>query len=156
MGFTNIHKTHPRNYGPGSRRWLVDYSIIHLFASRFIIFYLLFSFSLLSIVCFNHRGIIRKYDLNICRRCFKQYSADIGFAKVRIIYKLEQFRLSITNFFSFFLFEFYRKIKKIYFSDDLYNDVELRAQLNMKILSLWSPAELVNSFTQTLIISIDR
>ena len=35
-----------------------------------------------SRVCFNHHGIIRKYGLNICRRCFRQYAKDIGFQKV--------------------------------------------------------------------------
>ncbi|UYV73504.1 hypothetical protein LAZ67_10003846 [Cordylochernes scorpioides] len=33
-------------------------------------------------VCANHHGIIRKYALNICRRCFRQYAADIGFKKL--------------------------------------------------------------------------
>lgn len=35
-----------------------------------------------SRVCFNHHGLIRKYGLNICRRCFRQYAKDIGFQKV--------------------------------------------------------------------------
>jgi small subunit ribosomal protein S29e len=29
--------------------------------------------------CFTHRGLIRKYDLMICRRCFREYAGDIGF-----------------------------------------------------------------------------
>lgn len=29
--------------------------------------------------CFTHRGIIRKYGLMICRRCFREYASDIGF-----------------------------------------------------------------------------
>ena len=31
-------------------------------------------------VCF---GLIRKYGLNICRQCFREKSADIGFHKYR-------------------------------------------------------------------------
>jgi hypothetical protein len=29
-------------------------------------------------------GLIRKYGLNICRQCFREKSADIGFVKVRL------------------------------------------------------------------------
>lgn len=29
--------------------------------------------------CFNHNGLIRKYGLNMCRRCFREYADDIGF-----------------------------------------------------------------------------
>ena len=36
-----------------------------------------------SRVCNNRRGIIRKYGLDICRRCFREYAADIGFTKYR-------------------------------------------------------------------------
>lgn len=34
-------------------------------------------------VCGNQHGIIRKYDLNMCRQCFRVYAKDIGFNKVR-------------------------------------------------------------------------
>jgi hypothetical protein len=34
-------------------------------------------------VCGNGGGIVRKYGLNICRQCFREYSKDIGFIKVR-------------------------------------------------------------------------
>jgi ribosomal protein S14 len=34
-----------------------------------------------SRVCNNRRGIIRKYGLDICRRCFREYASDIGFIK---------------------------------------------------------------------------
>ncbi|CAG2172862.1 unnamed protein product, partial [Oppiella nova] len=33
-------------------------------------------------VCSNHHGLIRKYGLNICRRCFRQYADQIGFKKL--------------------------------------------------------------------------
>ena len=36
-----------------------------------------------SRVCNNRRGIIRKYGLDICRRCFREYATDIGFQKYR-------------------------------------------------------------------------
>lgn len=32
--------------------------------------------------CFTYRGLIRKYDMNLCRRCFREYAQDIGFRKV--------------------------------------------------------------------------
>ena len=35
-----------------------------------------------SRVCNNTHGLIRKYGLMICRRCFREYANDIGFKKV--------------------------------------------------------------------------
>ena len=35
-----------------------------------------------SRVCSNGHAIIRKYGLNICRQCFREYANDIGFIKV--------------------------------------------------------------------------
>jgi hypothetical protein len=35
-----------------------------------------------SRVCFHRAGLIRKYHLNICRQCFREYANDIGFFKV--------------------------------------------------------------------------
>lgn len=32
--------------------------------------------------CFNHRGLIRKYNLMMCRRCFREYATDMGFEKL--------------------------------------------------------------------------
>lgn len=34
-------------------------------------------------MCGNFKGIIRKYELDICRQCFREYAKDIGFVKVR-------------------------------------------------------------------------
>lgn len=34
-------------------------------------------------VCGNHWGLIRKYQLNVCRQCFREYAKDIGFIKYR-------------------------------------------------------------------------
>ncbi|KHN71903.1 40S ribosomal protein S29 [Toxocara canis] len=52
-----------------AEQWLCirRFVIIHLISSR---------------VCSNHHGLIRKYGLNMCRRCFREYSTDIGFRKV--------------------------------------------------------------------------
>ena len=35
-----------------------------------------------SRVCNHTAGLIRKYGLNICRQCFREKAADIGFVKV--------------------------------------------------------------------------
>jgi ribosomal protein S14 len=32
-------------------------------------------------VCGNNKGFIRKYNLNLCRRCFKDHAEKIGFKK---------------------------------------------------------------------------
>ena len=37
-----------------------------------------------SRVCGNQWGIIRKYGINICRQCFREYAKDMGFQKVCI------------------------------------------------------------------------
>jgi hypothetical protein len=37
---------------------------------------------LYSRVCTHQAGLIRKYGLNICRQCFREKAADIGFIKV--------------------------------------------------------------------------
>ena len=69
--------------------WLVHKYFVHLYCFD-VIFILaiplnnteLCLFLFHSRVCFNHHGLIRKYGLNICRRCFRQYAKDIGFQKV--------------------------------------------------------------------------
>ncbi|XP_045152293.1 40S ribosomal protein S29-like [Echinops telfairi] len=33
-------------------------------------------------VCSNRHGLIRKYGLNVCRQCFRQYMKDIGLIKL--------------------------------------------------------------------------
>jgi small subunit ribosomal protein S29e len=52
------HANHPKKYGTGSR------------ACR---------------ICNTSHGLIRKYHLNICRRCFRENATDIGFIKVAMI-----------------------------------------------------------------------
>ncbi|XP_058130726.1 small ribosomal subunit protein uS14 [Anopheles ziemanni] len=55
MGFANLWYSHPRKYGQGSR---------------------------FCRACSNNHGLIRKYGLNICRQCFREYAKDIGFRKL--------------------------------------------------------------------------
>ncbi|CAP33472.2 Protein CBR-RPS-29 [Caenorhabditis briggsae] len=55
MGFQNLWFSHPRKFGPGSRSCRV---------------------------CAGHHGLIRKYGLDLCRRCFREQAKDIGFKKV--------------------------------------------------------------------------
>ncbi|KAG7382408.1 40S ribosomal protein S29 [Phytophthora pseudosyringae] len=50
----NLTYSHPRNYGKDSRHCRV---------------------------CKTTRGLIRKYHLNMCRRCFRERANDIGFIK---------------------------------------------------------------------------
>ena len=33
--------------------------------------------------CGNRWGLIRKYGINMCRQCFREYAKDIGFVKYR-------------------------------------------------------------------------
>ncbi|KAG4063678.1 hypothetical protein PC123_g1495 [Phytophthora cactorum] len=51
----NLTYSHPRTYGKDSRHCRV---------------------------CKTTRGLIRKYHLNMCRRCFRERATDIGFVKV--------------------------------------------------------------------------
>lgn len=52
----DTHNTHPRENSKGGRRCRV---------------------------CNGKRGLIRKYGLDICRRCFREYATDVGFTKYR-------------------------------------------------------------------------
>ncbi|KAG0196535.1 DNA topoisomerase [Mortierella sp. GBA30] len=54
MAHSNIWNSHPRGYGKGSRECRV---------------------------CTHPAGLIRKYGLNICRQCFRENAAAIGFTK---------------------------------------------------------------------------
>lgn len=55
MGFDAINHSHPKTCGQGSRSCRV---------------------------CSNKHGLIRKYGLNMCRQCFRQYCGQIGFKKL--------------------------------------------------------------------------
>ncbi|OBT56231.1 30S ribosomal protein S14p/S29e [Pseudogymnoascus sp. 24MN13] len=56
MSHETVWNSRPRTYGKGSRECRV---------------------------CTHKAGLIRKYGLNICRQCFREKAADIGFVKVR-------------------------------------------------------------------------
>ncbi|UNI18984.1 40S ribosomal protein S29 [Purpureocillium takamizusanense] len=55
MSHESVWNSRPRTYGKGSRSCRV---------------------------CKHKAGLIRKYDLNLCRQCFREKSKDIGFNKV--------------------------------------------------------------------------
>ncbi|XP_034823533.1 small ribosomal subunit protein uS14-like [Pan paniscus] len=56
MGHQQLYWSHPRKFGQDSRS---------------------------CCVCSNNpHGLIRKYGLNMCRQCFRQYVKDIGFIKL--------------------------------------------------------------------------
>ncbi|RCI08827.1 hypothetical protein L249_4827 [Ophiocordyceps polyrhachis-furcata BCC 54312] len=55
MSHQSVWNSRPRSYGKGSRSCRV---------------------------CKHRAGLIRKYDLNLCRQCFREKSKDIGFNKV--------------------------------------------------------------------------
>ncbi|KAF7726046.1 40S ribosomal protein S29 [Apophysomyces ossiformis] len=55
MAHANVWNSRPRQYGKGSRQCRV---------------------------CAHRAGLIRKYNLNICRQCFREYANDIGFHKI--------------------------------------------------------------------------
>ncbi|KAG9255354.1 ribosomal protein S14p/S29e [Emericellopsis atlantica] len=56
MSHESVWNSRPRTYGKGSR------------ACR---------------VCKHKAGLVRKYDLNLCRQCFREKAKDIGFTKFR-------------------------------------------------------------------------
>ncbi|OMJ27634.1 Radical S-adenosyl methionine domain-containing protein 1, mitochondrial [Smittium culicis] len=58
MAHEAVFFTRPRKYGKGSRECRV---------------------------CTHRMGLIRKYGLNICRQCFRENAADIGFTKPKFI-----------------------------------------------------------------------
>ena len=65
----------PRKFGKGSRQWYVTLCLSKAsdvdgrwrFDSR---------------LCAHQAGLIRKYGLDLCRQCFREKSAAIGFVKV--------------------------------------------------------------------------
>ncbi|KAG8341971.1 hypothetical protein TRVL_07202 [Trypanosoma vivax] len=35
------------------------------------------------VICSNQKALIRKYELNVCRQCFRENAEHIGFVKLR-------------------------------------------------------------------------
>lgn len=126
MGHSQVWQSHPRKYGKGSREWWValymwifGYYYYCVWPNNqkklcyLLLVYLKFSVLCSAIIrqtvhsrsllfirsrtCGNRWGIIRKYHLNMCRQCFKQYAHDIGFEKVRI-HPFRVFILPVSNF----------------------------------------------------------
>ncbi|TGJ83895.1 hypothetical protein E0Z10_g4880 [Xylaria hypoxylon] len=56
MSHESVWYSRPRSYGKGARQCRV---------------------------CTHKAGLIRKYGLNLCRQCFREKAADVGFVKVR-------------------------------------------------------------------------
>lgn len=55
-------------------------------------------------VCHNTHGLIRKYKLDICRRCFRERAVLLGFTQIRIYYMLileqqKKFRFKFNFYF---------------------------------------------------------
>lgn len=50
-----------------------------------------------SRVCKHKAGLIRKYDLNLCRQCFREKAKDIGFNKVSFGWRTIEDFLSWTT-----------------------------------------------------------
>lgn len=49
-----------------------------------------------SRLCAHQAGLIRKYGIDLCRQCFREKSAAIGFVKVWFILPVYLWRLSIA------------------------------------------------------------
>lgn len=87
MGHANIWYSHPRRYGQGSRSWQVENLSVSMKLTLIFLVgqstcFLETYYSYFSRACSNRHGLIRKYGLNICRQCFREYANDIGFKKV--------------------------------------------------------------------------
>ena len=35
------------------------------------------------VICGNQKALIRKYELNVCRQCFRENASHLGFNKLR-------------------------------------------------------------------------
>lgn len=96
MSHESVWNSRPKTYGKGSRSWYEsEYSILNDLRSnqnldtekgeiikddiRPTIANIFLRYSR---VCKHTAGLIRKYDLNLCRQCFREKSKDIGFNKV--------------------------------------------------------------------------
>ncbi|TPX10450.1 uncharacterized protein E0L32_008669 [Thyridium curvatum] len=88
MSHESVWNSRPRKYGKGSRSWrnfaggegtvgnqVQGDTEEACFTNVFVRNY--------SRVCTHRAGLIRKYGLDICRQCFREKAADIGFVKVR-------------------------------------------------------------------------
>ena len=52
---------------------------------------------LYSRLCAHQAGLIRKYGLDLCRQCFREKAAAIGFTNVRLLPYLESNHRRLTE-----------------------------------------------------------
>jgi len=105
MGFAEIWDSHNNTHGKGGRQWCAHAPCVpsrrRLFGHQELALRAVCGHQLCSRlfwtpgtcaecrvrprsrICANHWGLIRKYGLNICRQCFREYAKDIGFVKAR-------------------------------------------------------------------------
>jgi ribosomal protein S14 len=82
----DTHNTHHKDHSTGARRWYVrPLSPIALdrSAPSSPLTLLVLRSVIRSRVCSGKRGLIRKYGLDMCRRCFREYASNIGFVKYK-------------------------------------------------------------------------
>lgn len=84
MSHESVWNSRPRKYGKGSRGWYVALLALLPTAPQGDGIELTRGNRSFSRVCTHKAGLIRKYGLDICRQCFREKSADIGFVKVRL------------------------------------------------------------------------
>jgi len=78
MGAKALINSHPKKFGKGGRRCRVcgnQQALINSHPKKF------GKGGRRCRVCGNQQAIIRKYNMNICRQCFRTYAKDIGFVK---------------------------------------------------------------------------
>ncbi|KAG4304144.1 hypothetical protein PORY_002508 [Pneumocystis oryctolagi] len=78
MAHDQVWYSRPRHYGKGSRGWLV--------------------YIIDKQICGHIAGLIRKYDLNICRQCFREYAVDIGFQKHLLFERVLGFQSAMSDY----------------------------------------------------------
>ena len=91
----------PRKFGRGSRQWSVYLCSLFDYNANFALWRIhaislstlnpttlhlgvtiTLLFTMNSRLCAHQWGLIRKYNLDLCRQCFREKSAAIGFVKV--------------------------------------------------------------------------
>ncbi|PON30158.1 40S ribosomal protein S29 [Trichoderma gamsii] len=84
MSHESVWNSRPRNYGKGSRQCRVsDQEDIRAIDEIQYNEPRTLTGHSFSRVCKHKAGLIRKYDLDLCRQCFREKAKDIGFHKYR-------------------------------------------------------------------------
>jgi small subunit ribosomal protein S29e len=90
----------PRKFGKGSRQWYVPPLVLALKskvgrnATKLIP---CFFCCIVSRLCAHQAGLIRKYGLDLCRQCFREKAAAIGFVKVECPNRSSSYHASAHN-----------------------------------------------------------